>query len=90
MNSCPNCRIGRLLEVSLTYYRSFNGKTLIAPYAPANKCNHCRYVTYDRDFLYTINQMIAPKTKSDFQPMLFPNQLGFQQFFAHGDASKMI
>lgn len=90
MNLCPNCRIGRLLEVSSTYYRLFNGKTLIAPYAPANKCNYCRYLEYDTAFLHTINHMIAPKKKSHVHSPPYSNYFGFQHYFAHGDSSKMI
>jgi hypothetical protein len=90
MNSCPNCRIGRLHEVTLTYYRFFEGRTLIAPYAPANRCHVCRFVEYDHEFLQMISQMVETKKSSQRSHSVMANHLSFQQYYSHDENIKMI
>ena len=90
MNSCPNCRIGRLQEVTLTYHRFFEGRTLVAPYAPANRCHVCRYVEYDREFLQIIDQMVATKKPNQLFPSVMAKYLNLQQNYVHDENAKMI
>lgn len=90
MNSCPNCRIGRLAEVSLTFCRIFNESVLIAPFAPANKCTVCQFVTYDFEFLQAISEMVAPKKEQTPHPPHTSNKWQIPHRFIHSDGGKMI
>lgn len=89
MQSCPYCRVGRLKEVSLTFFRPIGSKFLVAPYAPANRCIICRYIEYDADFLDAINQMVAPRSQTKIN-QFSRNQEVEYQYFAHQENIKAI
>lgn len=90
MKACPNCRIGRLQEVSSTYFRTFGNRLLVAPYAPANKCLICRYTDYDIEFIYAINQMVKPKSQPNPNPLSINKDVNFQRYYAHQETIKAI
>ena len=89
MQACPYCRVGRLKEVALTFFRPFGNKLLVAPYAPANKCIICRYVEYDAEFLDTINQMVAPRSEIEIHKSSMNKEVEFQ-YYSHQENIKAI
>lgn len=90
MKLCPNCRIRRLREVSLTFVKMIGSQLLVAPLAPANKCTVCQHVEFDYDFLLAINQMIAPSLDIVPNSKIYKSGINFQNFYSHHDNIKAM
>lgn len=65
METCPNCRLGRLHPNQITYPCSFKGQLMLVPNTPVQVCDVCHHIEYDFEFMSGIQILIQ---HSETQP----------------------
>ena len=62
-HQCDECLVGRHRPVLLPYLRMFGPHMIVLPNAPASKCDMCGHVTFQPEFLLTMQVMLEEIAK---------------------------
>lgn len=56
---CNACRIGRRQLATVPYLYELNGEVMVFPHAPADVCDVCGRIEYDKEFVEAMEMMVS-------------------------------
>ena len=68
--TCPNCAMGNLKPIRITYTRRWGQQLIVAPDFAAWRCDSCGFTRYDSAALAKIRLLLGPDEEELIEPYL--------------------